>query len=297
MGIISVCRQGHQQRLTCDENGVIGAVEYFVAEFTTDVDGTAALNVSTGDLEHTMPMRGSIHPTLSGIVCRRYEYVPADNNTRRTYICRAEYDDNFTFSSPLLAPADIQWDFTESGQEPYFIDFDPSGPKPVLNTAKDRFADYLQRVGGEITVKWSKNIDPSAWTAIAAASAATYYKAINSDTFTVDGVSLTQYQARCAGISCGPLQKENGIQYRVKSITLKLKPDWRQVVDSRGPRYLRHWNGADNWMPCPSLPPENSNANWPLKSDGTPCANVTDTPASLTFYPYQLAAFSGLGLT
>lgn len=289
-----VKRQTHLSYSGTENNGVRVATEMYIITF--DADTTPVMAEGANDGTTTAPTYGSAHPDDPTRLCKRIE-VRGNEDSRAVFQLRAEYSDDLdVIQNPLTLPPKISWDFGEDGEKPYFMDNDPAGAKPVVNKAGELFSDYLQRVSSYITCTYQKNVTPTGFdmTQLTVDD----HQLINSDGFSLDGYSIGQYQARLAGVSESEIQKQNGVQYRTVKFVVKLRNSWTDVVDNRGFHSKIILNGNTTLKAITiGHPPKAPDRPWPLQADGSPCANITDAPTQLTFYPYKAVSFASFGFT
>jgi len=199
-----------------------------------------------------------------------------------------EYNDQATFfENPLNDPDQIEWGAIE-GSEPYEVDRDPAGPKPVVNSAGQAFDSSIERENSNMLVTVRRNV-----ATFNATQANTYRDAVNAASFTVDGVLIPEGAAKIGAITCGGRQMRGGVSFREMVIPIKIRQDWLQAVYDTGYYQI---DGSD-LVPITdsaALPVEKP---WPLDGAGAAKANATDVPAILTFYPYKKLAFSAWSFT
>lgn len=267
----------------------------FIAISDTDTTTVAAETASDG----TTTIPTLLVTAITADTTRRATKISVtaeEEDPKRTFKVEvtfsSKWSENTTNPNPLSRPADVSWDFDDA-TETYFIDEtdDGDGPKPVLNSASQRFQDLLERETGSITVTVTKNIGPTSY---AAATAITLKDAINDGGITVDGIDIDAGQAKCKGWTCGGLQEENGVQYRVSKITLQLRPHWDHDVEDRG--FYEFNDDGKLQEIIKGVPPTKADSPWPLDGGGVAQANADDDPALLTFKPYRSEAFDGLPL-
>lgn len=294
-------------------------------------DGKATVTDCEGctDGTNTAPLWGE---ALAGIspdrLVRRLQIDHLDKNTRRAFQQRTEYSDNLTTpTNPLKAQPVIEWDFSESGEKPYFFDNNPTGnsssggtavhpgPQPCLNSAFERFQEFLQRAQGSVSATYSVNVPvtgsapgygSSTVTAFNRSEAQMYIAggsnqstpAVNNDSFTFDSFTIAAGQARAKGCTCSGVQTQNGVKFRVKKWTLLFKNNWLDVIEDRGFNSLVTGEFGKSLQPISNgTTSQQTQTPWPLDGAGNAKPNITDQPALLTFWPYQQLAFIPLGFT
>jgi hypothetical protein len=294
MSVTSVNWQTHLSRSGNQNDGTAFAEEYFVIQCNADTNSTSIQGASAGGT--TAPLYGSLHPVQSFLYCNSTEYTPMQQNTRQIFQCRAMYTDD-PIVDPLTQPAVINWNFSDDGQQPYFLDCS-STPQPVVNSAGELFSDYLTRANGTITATYAINLTPSA----AASMAQTLVNytnpvpAANQGGFTFDGLSISDNQALIKGATISGLQKQNVlgvyVQYRTVTYSLAFKYSWQDKVDDRG--FNAKVSSGTGLQPIvmSNLTPQQLSTPWPLDGSGNAKSSPSATPASLTFQPYPKMSFS-----
>ncbi len=297
-----VQRQNHLCTAGIDDNGVTVATDFWVIRWSADTEAAACFNASAGG---TLPRRGSPHPTLAALYAKRIDIKAIDGNTRQAFQAQIDYTDELNLTdSPLTQPPAISWDFADGGNAPYAKDFDPQGAKAVATSAGERFGDFLQRGSGTAIVTFRKNVLPTDTSPSLAVQYAAYQvdanspavPVMNSAAFTIDAVNVQQYQARFKGAQISEVQRSNGINYRTVAYTLALRKTWLDVVEDRG-FFTKNAKGLLQPIPLstdPAVALATANG-WPLDGTGKKKPNVTDTPATRTFYPYPALSFAPFG--
>lgn len=249
------------------------------------------------------------NPVVSAAIPALYEELAGDTTRIVTDVSVNPHDDSglvfdvkVTYETeelgefgenPLTVPVDYDWDFSASSQT-YFKDTTAPTAKYTVTSAGEPFENLLEREVGEIVVTITDNITPSAWNpATAAQYMADPATAINSAAMTIDGINIGIGQARFAGVKCSGIKTSNNVQYRTRSITLKLRASWDHKVDDRGFNELV----AGKLREIVKDSPPKVDKPWPLDGAGAKKALATDAPAELTFLPYPKRDFSTWGIT
>jgi hypothetical protein len=225
--------------------------------------------------------------------------VDPEGNTGLVFIVEVTYTtldpSEFNNDNPLTDPVDYDWDFSASSQ-PYFIDETPTTPLLGTNSAGEPYENFLEREVGEISVTVADNIVPSAWDpSVAAVYMADPSTALNNASMTIDGKSISAGQARMGGIKCSGIKERNGVDYRTRTIVLKLRANWDQVVEDRG----YHFKLASGKLSeiVKGKPPVKPDKPWPLDGAGNAMFAATSTPATRTHKPYPRKDFGIWGIT
>jgi hypothetical protein len=247
-----------------------------------------AEGILPGDESATLPRR----------VKQAQGMIKDDESPRTEWWVQIDYSDQVTIDqNPLDQPDEITWDFSESEQA-YFLD-NSSPQKHVVNSAGEPFQDFLKRETGQIHATVKRNVasyDPP--TAVA------NLQVVNSDSFTIDGATVAINQAKLSSIAAGGFQVANvngfQIRYRQQTFTLKFRQSWDDVVGDYGFNEVQVDGGG---TPTGKLQPIATGVGtkvdkpWPLNGAGARMPNSTDTPASLTFKPYEKVAFASFGFS
>jgi hypothetical protein len=190
-------------------------------------------------------------------------------------------------TNPTLEPALITWD-SEQFQRPAV--FDKNG-NAIVNSAGDPFdppnmMDDSRRV---VTVEKQLAVVPS-WIL-------TYQDAVNSDTFSIDGISIGIGLAKMQRVSVSPVQSRNGTSFRTVHFTIHLqKSGWLLEPLDAGFRERNYEGELVNIV----NPGDGEEPSAPVPLDGAGAA--LDNPSYtnnvfLSFSVYETKVFSSLPLT
>jgi hypothetical protein len=300
MAWISTKRLGHldTSATTADGSKIERtASEYYLVRYDAPATATEAERASG------VPDLGA---TSTGDIARRFKSKSSkmvDESARSEWLVQVDFSTlapEAPEENPIDRPDEISWDFEDSSQ-PYFTDYDPAGPKPVVNAAGEPFEQFLERETGSITATVRRYV---AYDDYDPAQAILYKDAINAGSFTLDGKTIGAGQAKMGGIPAGPRQTvtiaETEIHYREVTFKLKFRRTWSDLIDARGYNEL----GDDGKLTPiyqsetdPSLPPKPVDKPYPLDVDGHALPNPTDAPFEHEFFPYDEQDFSVFGFS
>lgn len=187
------------------------------------------------------------------------------------------------FDNPLDEPDHITWSFQET-TETYAFDRTSPDPWPVVTSAGQPFKELPTREGFTLVASVRRNVSYFDF-----AGAIQYQNAVNSDVFALDGVNVAVRQAKLNVVGLSEWKTRNGVQYRELTLQLKFKGDWRDSFADRGTKQL----SAGKLVPILAGDvPRPVEDDWPLDGSGVAKASSTDTPATLTFLPYNELSFA-----
>ncbi len=223
----------------------------------------------------SLPNIGDLHPSDTGAWCEELEVVQKEG--WKVWEVTARYTSEWD-----LSQVHITWD-TEQFQRPAVMDKDGDG---VLNSAGDPFdppamMDDSRRVA---TVTKMMTSVPS-WIL-------DYQDAVNSDTFTIDGISVAIGKAKVQRVSVSDVRVINATNYREVTLQIQFQVDgWAlQVLDAgfrdSSFRVLRNNDGTKPTAPIPL--------------NGSGAALNSSNPADAVFRSFQVynaLPFSALPLS
>lgn len=176
----------------------------------------------------TGPALGSAHPRFAGLYCvskscraKRKDLTAWElTATYQSVPANTQYVEN-----PLARPAVISWSSVSYEEEIYK---DIAG-KTILNSAGDYFDPPIRvaRSRWQVTYKRNRASVPT-WIL-------NYADAINSDEFTIGGLTIPRGYAKLDRIEIGPMQIENEIAYYEVGYTLTVQPEsWQPKILDQG---------------------------------------------------------------
>ena len=255
-------------------------VRKFKLRTTSQADGPFAVG-SNGSL----PIIGNTHPEDANAFCISLQVE--NTNPWAGWTVTANYSDERTIDdTPTDDAASISWG-SEQFQKPAV--FDLSG-NLIVNSAGDPFDPPAMMDDSRRVVTVEKNL------AVVPTWILDYQDAVNSDAFTVDGVSIGIGKAKMQNVTVSPRQRRNGTTFRTVTFTIHLQRDgwlldildagFREKV-SGGRRNIK--NNGDGEAPTAPVP---------LDGNGQPIDDPTPTNCVfLQFAVYKTRPFSSLPLT
>lgn len=206
----------------------------------------------------------------------------------KIWMLDAEYSSERELATDPTADPAIVTVGTEQFQKE--ADYDKDG-YAIVNSAGDPFDPKYMMDDSRRVVRIKKNMSghPS-WIL-------NYQDTVNSDSFTVKGVTYTAGQGKVQNVDIGETQTRNGVPFVVVSLEIHLQRDgWKLVCPDVGFRQIENTTQRSNIInDGDSLQP-----TAPVPLDGSGVMKVDPTSATvpmITYYPYATAAFSALPLT
>lgn len=231
-----------------------------------------------------LPLIGSAHPEDANAFC--VELTVENTDPFAGWTVTANYSDERQIDDdPTNDEAEISWG-SEQFQKPAVFDLNNN---LILNSAGDPFDPPAMMDDSRRVVTVSKNL------AVVPAWILDYQDAVNSDVFSVDGLSIGVGKAKMQSVTVSPKQRRNSTVFRVVNFTIHLQRDgwlldildagFRRIV-SGGRENIRNQDGELITAPVP------------LNGFGQPIANPTVTNCVFrSFTVYKTRAFSSLPLT
>jgi hypothetical protein len=282
MAWTSVKEQGH---LATSSAGIGEKVakRIFIAISDTPTTPVAAETASDGVT--TIPIENASHPSDSNRKVKSITATCDPESPRKIFRVEVEYSSlvGDLASNPLDDPDRFEWTGSES-TEVYTTDKTSPTPLPVVNTAGQPFEQPLERDAGDIMCTVVRNL---ASFPLATAIACRNKK--NSDSFTLDGVTIAIGEAKMGLITSGPEQIRNGVPYREVRYPIKFRPSWDDEIDSYG--FQEKVGGV--LYPIVDRAGNQVQRPWPLDAAGEK-GYLPETPAASTvFKPYEEMTYSG----
>lgn len=231
---------------------------------------------------------GATYPTDSKAWCQR-------RAARNESVSRKQWTAEYGYSSereitenPLNEPARITWD-GEDRQKPLIID--PNTGQLVLNSAGYYFDPPVIIDDPRSVATVVKNVaNVPSWVL-------QYKNCTNTDSFSLDGITIAPFQAKIKFIRISDWQEQNEIEYRQLTIPIHLEEQGWQVTAIDMGYYQIDPNNVLNRIPC--LDSQGGNATVPMPLDGLGAQLANPSPlnaVALTFGGYRKLPFSPLPL-
>jgi len=227
----------------------------------------------------SLPVIGSAHPDDIYAYCFELSVDPTEPwagwTVTASYTTEREITEN-----PLSEPAVIVWG-SEQYQKPAVKD---KNDNLIVNSAGDPFDPPAMMDDSRVSVTVTKNVSAApAWVL-------EYHNTINSNSFTIDGVSVAARTAKMQAISISEWQSRGGVAFKVLSYTLSFQyQGWPLVLLDQGMRKISN----SKRVPIP-----NADSPVPLDGTGQPIVDPKfDNVVFGTFYVYREVSFASLPMT
>jgi len=264
-----------------NSQGIRTYTRVFKLETSSRSEGPYAVGSASG-----LPLIGSVHNEDSSAYC--IDLTPTNNNPWKGWIVTAEYSSAREMAEqPQNDPIQITW----STEQYQIVAAKDRNGKPILNSAGDYFSDPppMRDVSRRIvTIEKNMTSVPS-WILDT-------QDAVNSSSFTIDGVTIGAGKAKVQRVSIGPKEFRNGTVYRKVGIEIHLqKNGWdleildcgfrKRNASHKLEKILSAGDGTDVTTPVP------------LNGSGAVLNNPTpDTTVFGSYNVYPLFNFSLLPL-
>lgn len=245
----------------------------------TDNAYTVGSNGSLPVIGNTFPSDGNAYCTDLDVQCVRGWRIW---DVTATYSTERQLN-----TTPTSDPVFVQWD-TEQFQKPATQDKDGDA---VVNSAGDPFLPPEQMDDSRRVVTITKNLSSvPAWIL-------TYQDAVNSDTFTIDGISIAIGEAKMQRVSVGPAEIRNGTAFRAVTFVIALRRDgWAYKILDQG--YNEKDPADSTKRKLITVRGQLPTSPVLLDGNGNQLANpATANAVYLTYNVYKTQAFSSLPLT
>jgi hypothetical protein len=234
----------------------------------------------------SLPIIGNTHPEDANAFC--VSLSVENNNPWKGWTVTANYSDERVLDDdPTQDAAEIAWN-SEQFQKVAVVD--RSG-NVICNSAGDLFDPPAMIDDSRRVVTVTKNL------AVVPTWILDYQDAVNSDSFTVDGVSIAVGKAKMQAVTVGPKQRRNATVFRTVTFTMHLQRDgWALDILDAG---FNRKDPADATKRIPiTIDGVLPSAPYPLNGSGVPLENPSpSTGVFLSYNVYKTRAFSSLPLT
>ena len=167
------------------------------------------------------PRLGNVYPRDIGAWCRGRR---ANSVNKRLWIVTATYSSEREMEEdPGADPPQFTWS-TQQFQKIYVKDRDG---KAIVNSAGDPYDPPIEGDDSRWSCTVTRNVaSVPSWLL-------SYKDAVNSEAFTIDGISVNAGSAKLQNIQIGPLQTRNDITFRQLSLTLTFAESFAvEVLDA-----------------------------------------------------------------
>lgn len=273
-------------RTATNQKGMRSYTRKFKLKSSVESEGPYAVGSDAN-----LPKIGSLYPDDPFAWCTTLTVEQFSG--RWGWIVTANYSSERELAEdPTADPAVITWD-SEQFQRPAI--FDKNGDA-ICNSAGDPFDPPNMMDDSRRVVTVTKNL------AVVPTWILSYQDAVNSDTFTVDGVPVGVGVAKMQRVSVGQVERRNAITFRPVTFQIHLERDgWLLEPLDAGFREIQAGSGSGAGSlinivnPGDGLQPS---APVPLDGNGVSLADPSFTNnVFLSFSVYTTLAFSSLPLT
>lgn len=208
---------------------------YWLAVTTDNADDESIIaNYGYGNQILPIPYV-SFHPVYTVMLCREINFkqdskAPRKWNIDATYSSEplSQSERESEVENPLERPAKVTWK-TNQYRKPFIKDRDG---KACMNSAGDFFDPPPEKDASHWTVAVTKNV-PAVPQFIL-----DYEDAINSNSFSIQGVPVGPGKAKLMDLSIGEIQAEGGFTFLPFAYTMELRREgWTQSELDQGMRY------------------------------------------------------------
>lgn len=225
-----------------------GGEETYQDDGTTVTTRTRQWRVDTSDplnddvtvmSDAAAPKIGTAHPNHASCKCISRSCQPESRGQKQQWIFTARYSTKHDIDeNPLDDPAKTEWS-SETFQTPVWETIDGKG---IVNSAGDPFDPPAEKDDSRWTSVTRKNVVTSVPNWIFA-----YQDAVNSDSFTIDGVDVEAGWAKVSAIHLSEVQERNDIEYRVLTVTIHYRGESEGVGSGSGS--YGAGSGSDSILP------------------------------------------------
>jgi hypothetical protein len=301
VAFVRVHENTHLEESGRDENGRTARRVYEVVANSATSNVAAELATATNPAEYggatvTIPVLGAAHPAdatrvVNKITVERDEESTITKPKFRVTVDYSTPEENEVEpepEDPLSEPTRYRWSFNPA-TEPLFRDRSGT-PKPIVNSAGEPFETFLEVDSSELMVEIVENV--SSYSPVDAIG---FIDKVNSNGFTIDGVSIGAGEAKMSGHGAEKNWDAGGTPYYTVNYVIKFKANWKEVeLEDRGYNEKDEDNAGKLKEIVKGKPPTKPDRPWPLDGDGAAKANSDDAPELLTFQVYQETSFPNL---
>lgn len=270
------------------------AVRRWRVHTTANTDDQYTIYANTSGI---IPRGFEPHPNNLILTCRSVT-ITEDDDKKNWWIAEAKYSaapvgeserQEEEIENPLARPAKIRWT-TAAYQRAIYKDRDGNG---IMNSAGDYFDPVVE-------------IDESRWVATVSKNVSSvpswlidYTDAVNSDSFSIGGLTVEVEKAKLSQIDISELQNENGVDFYVLTYAIEFKKDgWKVVLLDQGLR--KKVSGVQKDITVADDDGNESKISSPVPLNGSGGVLSDPTPANAKykeFNVYTAKTFTVLPLT
>ena len=226
-----------------------------------------------------LPTPGSAHPDDASAIAYKARAIQ-NAKTKCYWTATVEYTTErntptqTASDNPLNDPAEIEWN-TDITQENFTKD--KSG-NAILTSAGNHYVEPIKDDVSYWTVSISKNVSavPS-WID-------SYRDAVNSDNIVIDGYSVAAGTAKIKAIKISKWQQSNDIWFKVLTLSIKIKADWRHYPLDQD----LYCKGILSSARVPCMDSNKKPVTKPVPLDGSGNQLANPTPSTVVFNTVDL---------
>ena len=254
----------HTGRAGSDESKTVSATRAFRVITTSASDDQETVLAA-------VPQRGAAHPSNPWLYVKSRR-ATNESFSKKVWNVTVEYESGTGENvNPLYETPIITWN-TDTVTEMVTKDKDDHA---ILNSAGDYFLEGI----AEDVAYWTANISKKL--SAVPTWLLTYRNAVNSDAFTIDGLSVAAYQAKMAGMRIGWWEQKNDTWYRQLDLTIRFSTTWVRSVLDQG---LYQIVSSDH-VPCKD--DQGAKAIVPMLLNGSGVQIAAPTPSTAAYMTFH----------
>lgn len=251
----------------------------WLVETSSKTEGPYAVGSASG-----LPAIGDAHPEDANATCKSVE--PECVSGWKAWRVTATYDDVYEQDPTTPTNDDIKYSWsTEQFQRPAVVDKDGNA---VVNSAGDPYNPPAMRDDSRTICTITVNATTVPTYVL------TYPNVVNSDAFTIDGVSVAARYAKISRVGVSELQRRNGTAYRTVTLEMHIRNEvWDFSILDAGFRII---DPSDSTKRISARNDDGTDAAEPVLLDGAGAVLADPDPSTAVFNSHRVyseAAYIG----